>query len=140
MGNTSRTYSDPSFGSKKTMFLPATGSLVGTGAGTEVGRLEVMEDCIATDWNLVTVVGGTTGAVNVLIGKSLAGTGAFTAFGTVAIGTNASNVVIDAACTETTLNIGDHLVCQWAGTSAMTTNVIPRIQYRETFVTGSENG
>lgn len=140
MGNTSRTYSDPSFGSKKTFAYPATGSLVGTGNGTEVGRMEVMQDIIVTDFNVSTVVGGTTGALNVLIGKSLAGTGAFAAFGTLAIGTNAANTVIDGSCTETTLNNGDHVIIQWAGTSAMTTNVVPTYQWRETFVVGSENG
>lgn len=140
MGNTSRTYSDPSFGAKHVITFGTSGSLVGTGNGTEVGRHTVMQDAIVTDFNVYCVTGGTTGALNVLVGKSLAGTGAFVACGTLAIGTNASGAVIDGSCTETTFNTGDDIVIQWAGTSAMTTNVIARVQKRETFVVGSENG
>jgi len=129
-------YSDPRFGVAQTLPLNESGAINGTSASAvELGRLTVMGNVTLTDWNLRVKTGGTAAQASILIGYSLAGTGAFTAIGTAALGTNADSTIIDAALTETNLSAGDDIVYQkTAATSAAAHNVQPVVHYRERFV------
>ena len=134
----SRTYSDQSYGSKKNLVMFATGSTVGTAAGTDLegSRTTVMQPITATDWNLKYTAGGTTaGTKSLILNSSLAGTGANVAIGTIALGTNATNTLRDGALTETDLVTGDDLIISFDGTDAIVANVTATVQYREHFVT-----
>lgn len=135
----SRSYSDPAYGSKKVLSLPATGALNGTvTSGTTKGIFTAMNPMTVTDWNIVTTTAGTMIDTLVTIGKSLAGTGTVVVFGTATMtGTQAAQTVIDATCTATDFATGDDIViARAAGTETGVGAVTPYIQYRETFVIG----
>ena len=132
----SRTYSDPSYGSKKMYAFPATGSLAGTAAIAIKSAVEFMEPATVTDFNVFFVAGGTTAAQSFVIGKSLAGTGAFSAIGTIVVGTQATNSTKDGAVTETSFTAGDLLQLYAGGTAAIVANGIVTVQYKETFEVG----
>lgn len=130
------TYADPRFGASVALPLNESGAINGTNAAVgELGRYTLMEDSRLLDWNVRVKVGGTAAQQSILIGYSLGGTGAFTALGTAALGTNADSTVIDGSLTETDLAAGDDVVYQRsAGTSAAVHNVQPVVQLRERFV------
>jgi len=130
----SRTYSDPSYGSKKLFAFDATGSLAGTAAIAVKGVHTFMEPVTVTDMNVFFVAGGTTAAQSFVIGKSLAGTGTFAGIGTIVVGTQATSSVKDGAVTSTSFNAGDDLVLYAGGTAAIVANGVVRVQYKETFV------
>lgn len=134
----SRTYSDPAYGAKQTLPLPATGSLAGTQASsTEVAatRVTIMQPITVTDLNWKFVAGGTgAGVKSVILNKSAAGTGAAAAIGTLTIGTHATGVVVDDTVTETNLDSGDDLFVSYIGTAATVENVQAYVQYKEHFV------
>jgi len=129
-------YADPRFGVSQMLPLNESGALNGTNAAvTELGRYTFMTNSRVLDWNIRAKVGGTAAIYSILLGKSLAGTGAFSAIGTIALGTNADNTVLDGAVTETQFSAGDDIVFQKsAGTSAAVYNVQPVVLYREDFV------
>jgi hypothetical protein len=140
MGNTSRTYSDPTFGSKKEVTLLNTAALNGTAAAATDQVYTFMAPVIVTDWEVMVTTAGNGTSRNVLLGKSLAGTGAVSLIGTITIGTNTVDTVVDGACTETAFAAGDDVVIQLEGTGATVAVVCPVLQIRETFVVGNENG
>ena len=132
----SRSYADPSYGSKKEESLNTTGALNGTAAAAAtVVAHTFMQPVRVTDWNGRVIVGGTdAGVISLIIGKSVAGTGAFAAIGTMTLGTHAVDTVIDAAVTATAFSTGDDVIVQRsAGTSTSVLQVEPVIQYVETF-------
>lgn len=132
----SRKYSDPSYGSKKVFTFPATGSLAGTAAISEKARHTFMEPVTVTDMNVYFNAGGTTAAQSFVLGKSLAGTGSFSGFGTIAVGTQATDSVKDGSVTETTFDTGDDIVLYAGGTDTDVTDGIVRFQYKERYVSG----
>jgi hypothetical protein len=132
-----RTYSDPSYGSKKILNMTASGSTVGTAVGTNLAasRTTVEFPITIQDWQLKYIAGGTTaGTKSILINTSLAGTGANVAVGTIALGTNATGEVRDGALTATNLNAGDDLILTFTGTDAIVANVQAQVTYVERYV------
>lgn len=130
-----RTYSDDAFGVKQNLRLRASGVLNGTAASaTELDRVKFMFPVIVKDWNIYYAAGGTNSTRSVTIGKSVAGTGAVTAIGTIVIGTQATATTKDGSVTETTFDSGDALVFESAaGTSTTVENVVPNIFIVEAF-------
>jgi hypothetical protein len=134
-----RSYSDPSYGSKKELVTESTGALNGTAAAAAaVTAHTFMQPVKVTDWNGRVTVGGTdAGVISLIIGKSSAGTGAFAAIGTMALSTHAVDTVIDASLTTTAFSAGDDLVVQRSlGTSTSALVITPVVQYTETFEAG----
>ncbi len=133
----SRTYSDPSYGSKKYIELAATGALNGTvAAATTIAatRYTVMQPITITDWNVFFVAGGTSTTQNIVLGYESAGTGAVTAIGTIITGTQAISTVKDGTVTSTDLSAGDDLVIAPFGTSTTVENVRAQVLYKERYV------
>ena len=135
----SRTYSDPTYGSKKQMPLAGEAiALNGTVTSTtDLARVTVMQPITVSDANVSILVAGTAVDTNLLIGKSLAGTGAFAALGTITLtGTQTADSVIDATVTATSFSTGDDIiVARAAGTETETAILVkPYVQYKETFV------
>ena len=133
----SRTYSDPSYGSKKALRLEPTAALNGTDAtATEVAacRTTVMQPITITDWNVHFVAGGTNATRSITLGYQSAGTGTTVPIGTIATGTQAANSVKDGSVTETNLTTGDDIVVTTIGTSTTVENMLPTIQYKERYV------
>jgi hypothetical protein len=116
-----RFYFDSQYGVSKTEQMLHAVTMNGTQASVaQFGApLEVMENVTVTDWNVSLTTGGTGTEMAITLGYSLAGTGTFTAIGTMALGTNADNTVVDGAVTATNLSDGDHLIIKSvAGTGA----------------------
>ena len=137
----SRSYSDASYAAKQELVTDAVGALNGTAAAAaEVTRHTFMEPVTATDWNGRVIAGGTDAAViSLIVGKSLAGTGAFAAIGTMALNTHAVDTVIDASLTATTFETGDDLVVQRSiGTSTSVLNIVPVVQFQNRFVANDD--
>ena len=130
----SRRYSDPSYGSEKCFSFETTGSLAGTAAIAEKGRHTFMEANTVTDMNVFFTAGGTSTAQSFVLGKSAAGTGTFSAVGTIVVGTQATNTVKDGAVTATNFSAGDDVVLKAGGTSAIVSDGIVRFQYKERYV------
>ncbi len=130
----SRTYSDPSYGSKKSIELLDTAALNGTAAAATDQVYTVMAPITVTDWNVRVTTAGSGTLRNVILGKSLGGTGTVTAIGTIAVGTASADTVKDGTVTSTSLVAGDDLVVQIAGTGATVAVVAPVVQYVEKFV------
>lgn len=129
----SRSYSDPSYGSKKVVRTAETASLAGTGVAAIKEVHTFMMPVTVTDWNVIVKTGGTAAACPVILGKAPTGTG-FVAFGTVTLGTNADLSVVDGTVTATSFSTGDDLVFERGiATTAGPFIVSAEIQYRETF-------
>lgn len=78
--------------------------------------------------------GGTAAGPSITLGKSLAGTGAVVAFGTITSGTQANGAVGTMALTSTDFDPGDEIVVSvLAGTAAATPVVVFSLSYIETF-------
>jgi hypothetical protein len=133
-----RSYSDPSYGSKKELSLRESGVLNGTAsAAAELMRHTFMAPVSLQDANLQFIAGGTNTTVSILVGKSAAGTGTVSNIGTIAIGTQAIDTVKDGAVTVTSFSTGDDLVIsRAAGTSTTVENVVPVVSYIETYEVG----
>ena len=129
-----RSYSDPSYGSKKSLGLLDTAAMNGTAAAATDQVYTFMTPVSVQDWNVRVTTAGNGTARNVILGKSLAGTGAVTAIGTIAVGTASVDTVTDGAATTTSFNAGDDLVVQLEGTGATVAIVAPVVSYVETFV------
>ena len=131
-----RSYSDPSYGSKKTFVMNKTGSTVGTSAGTDLiaSTTSVMYPITVTDWNLKYFAGGTSTVKSLVLNSKLAGTGANVAIGTIALGTNATSTVRDGGVISGDIATGDDLIITFVGTDAIVADVIPNVQYVERFV------
>lgn len=131
-----RSYSDPSYGSKKEITLEPTGALNGTDASfTEIATLRhtFMQPVKVSDMQAFFVAGGTTTTKQVAIGKSAGGTGAITQIGTFASYTQAINTILDGAVTETAFSTGDDLTVSELGTSTTVENMRITVQYKEAF-------
>lgn len=135
-----RTYSDPSYGSRKDLALGNKGSIDGTyQSAVDIVRHTFMKPATVVDWNLSILTGGTNLGADVYfyLGKSAAGTGAVTAFGTAdplqGTGTYADASVLDASATETSFSAGDDIVFQAIGTIGHAMVINPHIEYLETF-------
>jgi hypothetical protein len=111
-------------------------------ADTVLDRRTFMEAVTVKDWNLVFKSGDTcTGTDDtarwvLILGKSLAGTGAVTTIGSAVVGTQADNSVLDDAVTETNFAAGDDIVLQVsAGTilPAGAINVTSDVSYVDRF-------
>lgn len=130
----SRTYSDPSYGSKKSLELLNTAALNGTGSAATDQTYTFMTPVSVQDWNVRITTAGSGTSRDVILGKSLAGTGSVTAIGTITVGTATVDTVTDGSVTETSFATGDDLVVQLAGTGATVAVVAPVVQYVEAFV------
>jgi hypothetical protein len=97
-------------------------TVVGTAAAdTVLLRLRTPRTITIDDATIVSPTGGTAAGPTLLIGKSLAGTGAVENFGTHTFGTDADNTQADIAVTATDLAAGDDIVISVAaGTVAST--------------------
>lgn len=132
-----RSYDDHSYRVRQEMPLNTSGALNGTSASAaDVIRHRFMRPCTVQDWNGKAIVGGTdAGVISLLIGKSVAGTGAVGVIGTMALGTHAVDTCINASCAETNFDSGDELVVQRsAGTSTSVLQVEPVAMLVERFV------
>ena len=132
----SRSYSDESYSAKQIVAMPSTGALNGTAAAVaDLSRMSFMQPVNVSDINVTFVAGGTNATTGIIVGKSLAGTGAVSPIGTVMTGTSALLSTKEGAVTATDFVTGDDLVIQRTiGTSTTVEEVIPYIQYRENFV------
>ena len=132
-----RSYSDPSYGSKKTLELPVSEVLAGTGTAVDIGaEVKVMYPMTVRDWQYTVTTAGTGAAPgSVILGYKLAGTGAFTAIGTAATsGTQAIDGIVSGAATSTNIAADDTLSLILDGTAQDITVVKPRVEVIERFV------
>ncbi len=133
----SRTYSDQSYGSKKTMVLPESEVLDGTGAAVDIGgEIKVMYPMTVQDFNYTVTTAGTGAAPgSVILGYKLAGTGSFTAIGTAATsGTQAVDTIVSGACTATDIAADDTLSLVLGGTAADVSIVVASVEIVERYV------
>lgn len=123
---------------------------IGSAAGAsrvELNRRTVMANITVKDFNLEVLVGATctgTGGVatevyTLTIGKSVDGTGAFSAIGTATVGTagQADASVLDGSVTETNLDAGDDIVFAMEAGTALGDNSLQAravVSYVEHFV------
>lgn len=136
----SRTYSDPSYGSRKIIAMPGKSTIDGTyQSATDLVRHTFMFPATVVDTNLGIIAGGTDLGADVFfyLGKSSAGTGAVSVIGTYdplqGTGTHADASVLDASVTETSFSAGDDLVFQAIGTIGHAMNVCPFVEILETY-------
>ena len=145
----SEAYDDPRWGALRNTVLAATSDAIGSAhsARTELNRRTMMANITVKDFNLEVLTGATctgTGGVPgetwvLTVGKSLAGTGAFAAFGTASVGTagQADDTVLNGSVTETNLNSGDDLVFAAEIGTALGSNALlarANISYVERYV------
>lgn len=114
-------------------------SVSGTIASAAVlAQIRVPRAIRVTGCSSYCVTGGTAAGPSYTVGYSLAGTGAYTAFGTATIvkssGTGANNTGADCTVTETNLAAGDMLIIKSvAGTAAATPVANWTITFQELF-------
>ena len=133
----SRTYSDPSYGSRKTLEMPVSEVNDGTGTALDIGaEIKVMYPMTVQDFNYTTVVAGTgVAGGNIVLGSKLAGTGAFAIIGTAATtSTQAVDTIVSGACTSSDINAGDTLSLVFDGTATDVMTVSARVEVVERFV------
>ena len=133
----SRTYSDPSYGSRKTIKLPNTAAMDGTGTAVTLTSIyEVLYPVTVQGFSLYTVTAGTGASVgDCVLGYSLAGTGTFSPCGTAELaGTQAQYSVIDGTVTATDFAAGDQIQVKLDGTGVDITVVTPHVEVVERFV------
>lgn len=129
-----KTYSDPSYGSKKVIKTAESASQAGTGAITVIERHTFMFPATISDWNVIVKTGGTAGDCPVTIGKSVAGTGTVSELGTITLATNANLTVVDGSLTETSFDAGDDLVfSRGVATTAGPFVCSAEVYFKETF-------
>lgn len=131
-----RSYEDSRFGVRKMLRFTKSAALNGTLAtATEMERIRMFEAVSIQAWSVSLITGGTIAATSALVlGTSLAGTGAFTAIGTATLATNANATVITGTVATTALASGDDLVLAQIGTTAAVHVAIPQVSYVEAFV------
>ena len=127
-------YSNPVYGVEQMLIGDRSGAINGTVAATELMRYTMSKAGKVTKAKIRAAVGGTEASVRqILLGKSLAGTGAMSAFGTQALGTLANGNIVDWTVTGT-FAAGDDLVIQHLGTGAGVYDIEPQIYYQQVFV------
>ena len=132
----SRTYSDQSYGSRKTLEMPVSEVLDGTGTTLDIGgEIKVMYPMTVQDFNVTAITAGTAVASgNIVLGSKLAGTGSFVAIGTAATtSTQAIDTITDGAAAGN-INAGDTLSLVYDGTSTDVLTVSTRVEVIERFV------
>jgi hypothetical protein len=130
----SKQYDDPRFGVEQCFTTDVSASLASTVAATEINRYYIKKDSVLTGVQLRCKTGGTDAVRQVLVGRSLAGTGAFSGLGTVVLGTQANSTIKAMTITQGTFAAGDHIVMQHLGTGAEPWVVSAQYFYTETFV------
>lgn len=137
--STGRSYSDPSYGSKKILTLGNTTSVVGTSGGTDLAATLFPIDGAYTikDWSLQYTVAGTHTVKSLILNKILGGTGSNEGIGTIALGTNAIGDNRGGDEITTKVVAGDQLIVTFAGTDAIVSQVTPHVTYVETYVSGA---
>jgi len=115
-------YDDPKYGVEQVLPMKSLANQTSVIASqTEIARHTFMKAVTVTDWNVRVLVGHTetSGFTAISINKSLAGTGALSAFGTASLSTNADKSVIDDAVTANqNFAAGDDIVLAYdAGTA-----------------------
>ena len=133
----SRTYSDPSYGSRKILTMAATGSTVGTSAGTDLAGSNTTTDVpitVGPGVELYYVAGGTSSAKSLILNSKLAGTGANVALGTIALASNATSTTRAMTINVTDLAAEDDLMFTFVGTDAIVANVVASVTYVERYV------
>lgn len=125
-----RSYSDPSYGSIKTMHLgPYT---AGTRATIIVDQFKAMNPITILDWNMSNSTLGTGGssqwvlAATTSLGTAALGTAIF-------VGTHAAGAVVDGSLTETDMPTGGALHLYSVLSTAAGLTVTANITYRERF-------
>ena len=136
-----RSYSDPNYGGRHSVYVKGTDVTVVTNASAAtIGIHTFMYPCKVLDWNVTCIVPGTdyTALTSWTVGKSLAGTGSVVAFGTAdmlaATATHQEHTVTDASVTETSFAAGDDVVFQLEGTGGGLGEFINHLEVQETFV------
>lgn len=130
----SRSYSDPSYGSKKVFSFHrvSMGTRSAAAAVTEAGQITAMSPITITSWNMTCNATGNGGTSQWTLRK-----------GTVALGTlnfvtnPTAGTTVGADVTEVSLTAGDVLSLYSATSVASPTPfVTARVEYRETFESG----
>ena len=132
-----RSYSDPSYGSKKTLYMPVSEVLDGTGTALDIGaEIKVLYPLTVQDFNVTAITAGTGVANgNIVLGYKLAGTGAFTIIGTAATtGTQAIDTITAGAATATNIAAADTLSLIYDGTATDVLTVSANVEVIERFV------
>ena len=128
-----RSYSDPSYGSVKTIELgPIT---AGTRATAIVSKWSPMNPVTILDWNMINSTLGTGGSSQwVLAATSGSGTAAL---GTIVwVGTHAAGVVVEGTATETNVTKAGAVNLYSVLSTAADLGLTAVISYRETFDVG----
>lgn len=131
MSKGGRSYSDPSYGSKK--ILNFTQVTCGTRAtAANVATISVMHPITITDWNITATVAGSGATSQWTLKKGT------TALGTLTFATNATaGAVVEGSVTETSLTAGDVLVLgSVLSTADPSQTCLASVEYRETFEVG----
>lgn len=132
-----RSYSDPSYGSKKILVMQKTGSTVGTSAGTDLIQSTTNSEfpiTIGPEVTLHYVAGGTSTVKSLVLNSKLAGTGANVALGTVALGTNATGGTRSMTINSTDLAADDDVMFTFVGTDAIVADVLAHVTYIERYL------
>ncbi len=132
-----RSYSDPSYGSRKTLEMPVSEVLDGTGTALDIGgEIKVMYPMTVQDFNVTAITAGTAVANgNIVLGSKLAGTGDFSIIGTAATtSTQAIDTITDGAATVSNIAAGDTLSLIYDGTATDVLTVSTRVEVIERFV------
>lgn len=134
----SRTYSDPSYGSRKNITLPESAAVTGTGTAVDVNcDHKLMYPVTVQDFNVVATTAGTSGvAFDIILGYETGGTGTWTALGTASKGTanTAIGEAINGSVTATNLSADDHLSLHMDGTATDVLTVVGNVEVIERFV------
>ena len=134
MSKAGRTYSDPSYGSKK-VFSFARVSMGTRAAATQVveaGILTAMHPMTLTEWNITCDATGNGGTSSWTLRKGSTAIGTLAFVTNPTAGTNASQDI-----TEVSLTAGDTLSIYSAlSTAAPQPFITARVSYRETFEVG----
>lgn len=127
----SKSYSDPSFGSKKE--LKSGIYTAGTRAAAIVETMVPVSAVTVVDWNMVNNTLGTGGSSQwVLAATSDAGT---SALGTIIfVGTHAAGAVVAGSVTETKVSAGGAINLYSILSTAADLTVNANVEYKETFV------
>ena len=128
-------YSDPRFGVEQCWSTEFLGAINGTVAATVLRRMRVRKAMVLNYANINFKVGGTeAGLRQIVIGRSLAGTGTTAQLGSQALGTMADLSTPLAFAVAGTFAAGDDIVVQHLGTGAGVYNVGVQLFLQETFV------
>ena len=145
---TSRSYSDPAYGSKKIVKTAYEGHAIN---GTNAAAVTWGSPLIANGRTTIldvracnTTLGTQAIANNIIVNTHSAGTGAAVAIGTLSLGTAgavlAAGQTFAGSCTETTINAGDRVSVQLAAGTETAANprIIVEVEYTEAFLVTEE--